>query len=52
MPLTEQERAAWHRAYQQAREQRRFHCAQPVTPAHPIQPRTPGQYRTLRAPKG
>lgn len=51
--LTEQERQHWQRAYEQARTDRQKHCTQPVTPANPIQPRTPGQYvGTLRAPKG
>ena len=52
--LTDKERAAWHRAYEAAREARRRYCTQPVTPANPITPRTPGQYvgTLLYRPKG
>lgn len=46
--LTEQERAAWHRANERARTERQRYCTSPVTPATPIVPTTPGWRRSLR----
>lgn len=41
--LTDTERTAWHSAYERQRVERERYCTQPVTPANPIIPRTPGQ---------
>lgn len=47
--LTESERQAWQRAYEQARTDRQRYCTQPVTPATSIVPKDPGHSYSLRS---
>lgn len=41
MPLTEQERLAWQRAYERAREDERRRCTSPISPANPVRSAQP-----------